>query len=195
LKIGDLTVKHQDFAESVKEPGFTFALGRFDGILGLGYDRISVKGVVPPFYNIVNHKLIDEPVFSFYLSDANDGGDEADGGEMIIGGVDKKHYKGDIHWSDVRRKGYWEIELENIKFDGEYLDLDPVGAAIDTGSSIFAIPSTLADMLNKELGAKKNFAGQVAYFSVLLVKLNTEPSSLYHSPIVCSRLQYCQRPA
>ncbi|GAB5589502.1 aspartic proteinase precursor [Umbelopsis nana] len=158
LKFGDLTVKEQDFAESVKEPGFTFALGRFDGILGLGYDRISVKGVVPPFYNIVNRKLVDKPVFSFWLNDDSDG--EENGGEMIIGGVDKNHYSGDIHWSDVRRKGYWEIELENIKFGDEYLDLDPIGAAIDTGSSLMALPSTLADMLNKELGAKKNFAGQ-----------------------------------
>lgn len=80
---------------------------------------------------------------------------------MIIGGVDKKHYKGDIHWSDVRRKGYWEIELEDIKFGGESIDIDPVGAAIDTGSSLMAIPTDLADMLNKELGGKKNFAGQV----------------------------------
>jgi saccharopepsin len=80
---------------------------------------------------------------------------------MIIGGVDTKHYKGEIHWSDVRRKGYWEIELEDIKFGGESIDIDPVGAAIDTGSSLMAIPTDLADMLNKELGGKKNFAGQV----------------------------------
>ncbi|KAI8579584.1 hypothetical protein K450DRAFT_241694 [Umbelopsis ramanniana AG] len=159
LKIGDLKVTHQDFAESTKEPGFTFALGRFDGILGLGYDRISVKGVVPPFYNIINKELVDEPLFSFWLNDAA-GGEQEDGGEMIIGGVDKKHYTGEIHWSDVRRKGYWEIELEDIKFGGESIDMDPVGAAIDTGSSLMAIPTDLADMLNKELGGKKNFAGQ-----------------------------------
>ncbi|KAH8555733.1 endopeptidase [Umbelopsis sp. PMI_123] len=158
LKIGDLKVNHQDFGESTKEPGFTFALGRFDGILGLGYDRISVKGVVPPFYNIINKKLVEEPVFSFWLNDAQDG--EENGGEMIIGGVDSKHFNGDIHWSDVRRKGYWEIELEDVKFGGDSIDIDPVGAAIDTGSSLIALPSDLADMLNKELGGKKNFAGQ-----------------------------------
>ena len=54
LGLGDLQVTDQDFGESVKEPGLTFAMGRFDGILGLGYDRISVQGVVPPFYNMIN---------------------------------------------------------------------------------------------------------------------------------------------
>lgn len=41
LHLGDLKVANQDFGESVKEPGFTFAVGRFDGIMGLGFDTIS----------------------------------------------------------------------------------------------------------------------------------------------------------
>ncbi|KAG2171739.1 hypothetical protein INT43_008119 [Umbelopsis isabellina] len=160
LTIGDITVKHQDFAESVKEPGFTFALGKFDGIFGLGYDTISVQHVVPPFYHMVNRDLIEEPVFSFYLSDVNNGGDEENGGELVFGGVDKSHYTGDIHWSPVTRKGYWQIELEDIKFGGEAIGIDSVGAAIDTGSSLLVCPTTVAELINKELGAEKNWAGQ-----------------------------------
>lgn len=83
LHISDLTVKYQEFGESVKEPGITFALGRFDGILGLGYDTIAVQKVVPPFYNIVSQGLVDEPIFSFWLNRAGEGGE---GGEMVIGG-------------------------------------------------------------------------------------------------------------
>lgn len=36
LGVADLTIKDVDFGESVKEPGITFAVGRFDGIFGLG---------------------------------------------------------------------------------------------------------------------------------------------------------------
>lgn len=54
LRIGDLQVQNQGFAEATKEPGFTFALGRFDGIFGLGFDTISVDHVVPPLYHLVN---------------------------------------------------------------------------------------------------------------------------------------------
>jgi len=157
LHIADLEIKGQDFGESVKEPGITFALGRFDGILGLGYDTISVKGVVPPFYNLVNQDLLDEKLFSFWLNKADAGGE---GGEMVLGGVDPNHYHGDIHWSPVIRKGYWEIELQNVTFGGEDLGLEPQRAAIDTGSSLFAVPSVVSDLINKLIGGKKNFAGQ-----------------------------------
>lgn len=157
LRVGGISVENQGFAESVKEPGFTFALARFDGIFGLGYDRISVKGVVPPFYHMVNGDLVDEPVFSFWL---NDGGDEGNGGELVFGGTDPAHYEGEITYAPIRRKGYWEIELQDVKFDGESIDLDPVGAAIDTGSSLLVVPTTLADLINQQLGAEKNWAGQ-----------------------------------
>lgn len=158
LTLGGITIENQGFAESVKEPGFTFAFAKFDGILGLGYDTISVKGTIPPFYHMVNNDLIDKPIFSFWLNDANGG--DGNGGELVFGGTDPRHYKGEITWSDIRRKGYWEITLEDVKFGGERVDLDPVGAAIDTGSSLIVTPTTVADLINKELGAEKNWAGQ-----------------------------------
>lgn len=159
LRVGGIDVENQGFAESVKEPGFTFAFARFDGIFGLGYDTISVQHTVPPFYHMVNRDLVDEQLFSFWLNDAEKGGEE-NGGELIFGGVDPNHYKGNITWAPVQRKGYWEVELQNIKFGGEYIDLDPVGAAIDTGSSLLIAPTTIADLINHELGAVKNWAGQ-----------------------------------
>jgi len=158
LKVGDISVTDQDFGESVKEPGLAFAFGRFDGIFGLAYDRISVKGVVPPFYHMVNRGLIDEPIFSFWLNDADN--DKDDGGELIFGGADSAHFTGDVHWVEVRRKAYWEVELEKVVFDGEEVDMEDTGAAIDTGTSLIAVPTVVADLINKQIGAKKNFAGQ-----------------------------------
>ncbi|KAJ2174285.1 aspartic proteinase precursor, partial [Coemansia sp. RSA 518] len=156
LNVGGIQVDHQQFAEATKEPGLTFAFGRFDGIFGLGYDTISVLGVVPPLYHMVNRKLIDEPVFSFYLSDTNKEGDE---GEMVLGGINKDHFEGELQWANVRRKGYWEVDLEKVQFGDEEIELDNVGAAIDTGSSLLVLPTMLADLINKQIGAKKNFAG------------------------------------
>ncbi|KAJ1743946.1 aspartic proteinase precursor [Coemansia sp. RSA 989] len=157
LAVGGVSVEGQDFAEATKEPGLTFAFGRFDGIFGLGYDTISVLKAVPPFYHMVNRKLIDQPMFSFYLSDTNKQGDE---GEMVLGGYNEEHFEGELKWANVRRKGYWEVDLQKVQFGEEEIEMDNVGAAIDTGSSLLVLPTMLSDLINKQIGAKKNFAGQ-----------------------------------
>ncbi|KAL1957940.1 hypothetical protein VTO42DRAFT_5332 [Malbranchea cinnamomea] len=157
LRIGDLTVKEQDFAEATSEPGLAFAFGRFDGILGLGYDSISVNRIVPPFYNMLDQGLLDEPVFAFYLGDANEEGDDS---EATFGGVDKSHYTGELTMIPLRRKAYWEVDFDAITFGDDTAELDNTGIILDTGTSLIALPSTLAELLNKEIGAKKSFNGQ-----------------------------------
>ena len=147
MTIGDLEIKKQDFAESTVEPGLTFAFGKFDGILGLAYDTISVQHVVPPFYNMLNQGLLDEPVFAFWM------GSDPDQGEATFGGVDERHYTGKIDYVPVRRKGYWEVELEKVKFGDEVLELENTGAAIDTGTSLIALPTDLAEIINRDIGA------------------------------------------
>lgn len=150
-----MKIKGQDFAEATEEPGLAFAFGRFDGILGLGYDTISVNKIVPPFYQMVNQKLLDEPVFAFYL-----GGSEEDESEAVFGGIDKDHYTGEIEYIPLRRKAYWEVDLDAIIFGDESAELESTGAILDTGTSLNVLPSSLADMLNAEIGAKKGWNGQ-----------------------------------
>ncbi|KAG1907147.1 Asp-domain-containing protein [Suillus fuscotomentosus] len=155
LTIGDLNIRSQDFAEATKEPGLTFAFGKFDGILGLAYDTISVNHITPPFYSMINQGLIDEPVFAFRLGES-----EADGGEATFGGVDHAAYTGSIDYVPLRRKAYWEVELEKVAFGSDVLDLDMTGAAIDTGTSLIALPTDIAEMLNTQIGATKSWNGQ-----------------------------------
>jgi saccharopepsin len=157
LQIGDIKVKGQDFAEATNEPGLAFAFGRFDGILGLGYDTISVNKMVPPFYHMINQKLVDEPVFAFYLGDANKDGDNS---EATFGGIDKNHYTGELIKIPLRRKAYWEVELNSIALGDNVAELENTGVILDTGTSLIALPSTMAELLNKEIGATKGFTGQ-----------------------------------
>jgi saccharopepsin len=152
--IGDLKVKGQDFAEATNEPGLAFAFGRFDGILGLAYDTISVNGIVPPFFQMVNQGLLDEPVFAFYLNH------DDEGSEATFGGVDKSRYKGDIEYIPLRRKAYWEVDLDSIAFGDEIAELEDTGVILDTGTSLNVLPTGLAELLNAEIGAKKGYNGQ-----------------------------------
>lgn len=157
VTIGDLTINKQDFAEATEEPGLAFAFGRFDGILGLGYDTISVNKVVPPFYNMVNQGLLDEPVFAFYLGDSNTEGDES---EATFGGVNTDHFTGKMTNLPLRRKAYWEVDFDSLSFGKDKLELDKTGVILDTGTSLIALPSDIAEMLNSQMGATKSYNGQ-----------------------------------
>lgn len=143
VTIGDLVIKKQDFAEATAEPGLAFAFGRFDGIMGLGYDTISVNKIVPPFYNMLDQGLLDEPLFAFYLSDTAKGDDS----EVTFGGVNPDHFTGKLTKIPLRRKAYWEVDLDAITFGDETAELDNTGVILDTGTSLIALPSTLAELL------------------------------------------------
>lgn len=144
---------------------------RFDGILGLAYDTISVNHITPPFYNMINQGLLDAPVFSFRM-----GRSEEDGGEAVFGGIDESAFTGKLHYVPVRRTAYWEVELEKVKLGDDELELENTGAAIDTGTisptrkfkrtyiylgtSLIALPTNMAEMINTQIGAKKSWNGQ-----------------------------------
>lgn len=111
--------------------------------MGLGFDTISVNHIVPPFYQMIDQKLVDEPVFSFYLSNT-DNGDES---TVVFGGIDESHYTGKLTKLPLRRKAYWEVDLDAISLGDETAELEDTGVILDTGTSLIALPSTLAELL------------------------------------------------
>merc|ERR1711998_729079 len=54
--IGGISAQKQAFAEveDASGLGLAYAIGKFDGILGIGWDRISVDGVKTPFHSPVD---------------------------------------------------------------------------------------------------------------------------------------------
>uniref|UniRef100_A0A8C0AP82 Cathepsin D n=1 Tax=Buteo japonicus TaxID=224669 RepID=A0A8C0AP82_9AVES len=109
VTLGNLKIKNQIFGEAVKQPGITFIAAKFDGILGMAFPRISVDKVTPFFDNIMQQKLIEKNIFSFYL---NRDPTAQPGGELLLGGTDPKYYSGDFSWVNVTRKAYWQVHMD-----------------------------------------------------------------------------------
>ena len=86
---------------------------------------------------MVNRGMLEDPVFSFRV-----GSSEDDGGEAVFGGIDPSHYTGSITYVPVRRKAYWEVELEKVSFGDDELELENTGAAIDTGKASLVLKIT-----------------------------------------------------
>ncbi|XP_078589065.1 lysosomal aspartic protease-like [Branchiostoma floridae x Branchiostoma japonicum] len=159
VTVGGLNIKNQMFAEATNVPGVAFIAARFDGILGMGYNTIAVDGVVPPFYNMVNQKLVDKPVFSFYLSRDPLG---VTGGELLLGGTDPKYYSGDFTFVNVTEPGYWEFKMDGIMINGQASAYCKGGcnAIADTGTSLIAGPTSEIQALNKLIGATPIVGGE-----------------------------------
>lgn len=59
---------NQPFGLSTVEPGTIFTYAKFDGILGLAYPSISVDQATPVFDNLMKEGLVQQNLFSVYLS-------------------------------------------------------------------------------------------------------------------------------
>ena len=149
--------------DNVKGLGLAYSLGKFDGILGLGFPSISVDNLEPPFVAMVREGLISEPIFAFYLGQAN-----GQDGELAFGGVDSDKYEGDITWVPLAQENYWVgqdsavglamaichsqmVTLDGLSLGGTKLESGM--AIVDSGTSILAGPPKEVGKLAKEAGA------------------------------------------
>lgn len=158
LTIGGIHNVSVTFGEALWEPSLVFALARFDGILGLGFPTLAVGGVQPPLDALVEQRLLEKPVFSFYLNRDSEG---SDGGELVLGGSDPAHYVPPLTFIPVTIPAYWQVHMQSVKV-GTELNLCAQGcsAILDTGTSLITGPTEEIRALNKAVGGFPLLTGQ-----------------------------------
>ncbi|EDR07693.1 uncharacterized protein LACBIDRAFT_250343, partial [Laccaria bicolor S238N-H82] len=168
FNIGDLRIRGQNFVEVPLFSITIIKVRRDIGPCALD-DTISVPS---PFSNMITEKLIASPVFSFHIST-----DTFDN-YATFGGIDPSAYVGDLLYVPVTRKGRWEVDLLKISFDNEELDLESgITATIDTGASFIILPTTFADFLNSQIGAKR---GTTGHYQVACAKVDSLPEFSFY---------------
>ncbi|KAF5760509.1 putative phytepsin [Helianthus annuus] len=152
VQVGDLVINDQMFIEATREPGVTFLAGKFDGILGLAFKEISIGNAVPVWENMVNQHLVKDQVFSFWLNRKSEDGE---GGEIVFGGVDPKHFTGEHTYVPVTQKGYWQFDMGDVLIGGKPAGFCTSGcsAIADSGTSLIAGPSEVIKQINDAIGA------------------------------------------
>jgi len=65
----------------------------------------------------------------------------------MFGGINKDHYTGKMTKIPLRRKAYWEVDLDAISLGDATAELDNTGVILDTGTSLIALPTTLAELM------------------------------------------------
>merc|ERR1719295_1681546 len=155
ITVGTAVVQNQLFAEAVQEPGITFLVAKFDGILGLGFPAIAENQITPVFNNMWAQGQVEQNLFSFYL---NRDTSSSIGGSLNLGGIDESYYTGEINYHPVIWEGYWTLLLQRVSYDGNKI-AGTYPAIVDSGTSLLGAPKRIADKINELIGA--TFNGQV----------------------------------
>lgn len=153
VNVAGLKVNQQTFAEitDVSGLGPAYSIGKFDGICGMAFPTISVDGIPPVFDMLVKQGQVDKPVFSFYLSGAS-----GEAGELVLGGIDANHYKGDLFTVPLSSATYWEVALGGMAINSKSVTTTKK-AILDTGTSLLAGPTAEVKAIAKTLGATPFF--------------------------------------
>merc|ERR1719221_749285 len=159
VRVGDIEVAGQLFAEvnylSFGPLNLAFAIGQFDGLMGLGFKSISQYHIPTPFENMVVQKLLDEPVFAFYLQS-----DTSEKGELVLGGIDKSRFTGELVNVPLTSETYWQVSLDKLSVGGKTVGSSVSNAIIDSGTSLLVGPKFLVDVLAHQVGATSTLVGR-----------------------------------
>jgi len=147
--VADISVTSQMFAEitDVTGLGLAFAIGHFDGILGMAWQSISVDNVTTVWSKMIEEGFIQDTVFAFYLSQSG-----FVPGELVFGGIDNSHFTGSLVWVPLISETYWEVALDGMTMNGKSVS-NVKRAVIDSGTSTLAGPTSEVKSIATMLGA------------------------------------------
>jgi cathepsin D len=166
---GNFVIKGMEFAEITDVTGLgpAWTAGKFDGILGMAFNSISVDRIPTPFDLLVQQGLVTSPVFAFYLST-----DPSVVGELTLGGYDSKYFTGSIHYVDLTEATYWETKQDYFKV-GTTSATNVTRVIVDTGTSTLAGPKSDVAKIAAQIGATAVIPGEE--YAILCAKVPNLP--------------------
>lgn len=149
VTIGGMKIENQVFAQAI-EMGSTFDSDLYDGLLGMAFTQIAVDNIVPPFINMIEQGLLDEPVFSVWM-DRNQTASK--GGEIMFGGVDSTKFKGDFRYVQLISESHWEFKMDGGFVNNFEFCKGGCITICDTGNPGITGPKKDIDMIYRATGA------------------------------------------
>jgi len=125
----------------------------FDGVLGLARPQMARSEKFSLMSRLLEQGVLRQPVFSVFLSEIDD-----EASEITFGQINHEHTASAITWTPVSGiSGYWEIEIQDITFNGEDQNIcKDCRAAVDTGMSYITGPSGVIDKLEEAMGIRSD---------------------------------------
>lgn len=125
-----------------------------DGILGFGPPQSNELGTDTIMQVLDDQTNLKDNILGVHLQRSADG---AKDGQLIIGGMDRSRFNGDLNYLQTVNANSWEIKVDDMILDGEACGLTGKTAMIDTGTSYILMPPSDAETLhNKIPGSSHN---------------------------------------
>ncbi|XP_051494705.1 pepsin B-like [Apus apus] len=198
LRIQSIMVTNQEFGLSQNEPTQPFYYAEFDGILGMAYPLLAVGSIPTALQGMMQQNQLTEPIFSFYFSRQPT---YNYGGELILGGIDTRLFRGDIIWAPVTQELYWQVELGGFAIGQSTTGWCSQGcqAIVDTGTFLLTVPQEYLDSFLQAVGAQLTSYGvsyavdcsEIQNLPTITFIINGVNLPLYPSAYILNNKGYC----
>jgi cathepsin D len=148
LGIAGLNVKNALFGE-MQNLTWNFVASKFDGILGLAWQSISVLGLPTVFDLMIAQGLVTEHSFSFYLTQT----ESAAGSSLVLGGINSKYFTGSLKYYPLIAENYWMIKVDSAEVNGKRVTLNSFNGIVDSGTSLIVGSAAVIDTMLVAIGA------------------------------------------
>lgn len=165
VTFGGFTINQQELL-AVSSITSGLITGELSGIMGLGFNTISALNATPFWQALYNANQLSEPLFSFYLARYIDQStmSTAPGGTLTLGGTNSSLYQGSIEYLDLTGPAsYWLLNVNSLSVQGNTVSVGSSSlAAIDTGTTLIAAPSTVAAAIWAQVPGSEALTGEYA---------------------------------
>jgi len=123
----------------------------------MAFTTLAVDRITPPFQNMIDQGLVDNPWFTAYLT-ADGDVFNATGGQLTLGDYDSEHCSASCDFVDLSSATYYEFPIQGVKVQtatGDkviFYDKASTQRAIsDTGTSLIVGPTKEVEEICKQL--------------------------------------------
>ena len=165
---GGAVVKNQVFGEITSEQGTSFAVAKFDGILGMAWPAISADSVTPVFQNLFSQGGVSPNSFAFYLT-RNVG---QAGSTLTLGGYNATLSKNDWAYVPLAAQDYWRIAIDGILVGTKNIAATGIKGIVDSGTSLLVGDNALVKEINKLIGTVSSDCSNINKLPTVTITLN-----------------------
>ncbi|KAI0069840.1 acid protease [Panus rudis PR-1116 ss-1] len=153
VTLADIAIPNQAIDLAEKLSNSFLQDGGNDGLLGLAWPSINTvqpKPVKTPVENLIEQKLVDQPLFTVKLGR----GDEA--GFYSFGFIDTSVTPHPISYTPVdNSQGFWQVPSASYSLNGKVIERARNTTILDTGTTLMLVSDDVVETIYKSIDGAK----------------------------------------